>query len=120
MSYSTRLSPFSFFPFHFSNSLFASITAHPESSLLHALVTDQRQVSASVLKQIVRYIEADDFKSAIHLLLTEKLKINCVKTPYSPYRELLFLSFVAFGRENIDQGKYILQEEEVCKSFCFI
>lgn len=83
------------------------LSGQNESQLFNALVTDRTQVSASVLKRLLNYIQADDLTSALTLLITEKTKINCVKTPYSAYQELLFLSFVVFGREKFDQGNMI-------------
>lgn len=44
------------------------------------------------------------------LLINERLKATATKAmkhSFSIYRDLLFLSFVAIGREDIDDGEFI-------------
>ncbi|XP_023231484.1 C-myc promoter-binding protein-like [Centruroides sculpturatus] len=74
-----------------------------ESSLVHALVTDERQASKSVMKQILARIQNDDLISPINLIINQRRKCHLGKgRHHSIYRELLYLSLVALGRENID------------------
>jgi hypothetical protein len=75
-----------------------------QSSLLHALVTDERKVSHSVMRHILTCIHNNDMVTPMKLLTNERRKsvTSNTKHYYSVYRDLLFLSFVALGRENID------------------
>lgn len=74
-----------------------------ESSLVHALVTDERQASKNIMKQILARIQNDDLISPINLIIKQRRKCHLVKgRHHSIYRELLFLSLVALGKENID------------------
>ena len=55
--------------------------------------------------QLVKYIRYNNVYQPIVLLLEELKKLGeNTSARRSIYRELLFLSFVAMGRENIDQG----------------
>lgn len=79
-----------------------------ESCLLQALVTEKREVAFPVMKQVVSGIEMNSMVTSLKALVTERLKAGVSgreKHSYSIYRDLLFLSFVALGRENIDQGE---------------
>ncbi|RWS17201.1 DENN domain-containing protein 4C-like protein, partial [Dinothrombium tinctorium] len=58
------------------------------SSLLNALVTDEKRISQTTMRQILASIQANDLVTPIKVLVNE--------------RDLLFLSFVALGPENID------------------
>lgn len=69
--------------------------------------TERRDIPHSIMTQIINSIKASDMSSAVKSLVSEKVKIPCPETRhfYSVYRDLLYLSFVALGRENIDQGE---------------
>lgn len=77
------------------------------SSLLHALVTDERKIRKSLMNQIIKSLQCNDMISAMNVLVNERLKkgSNGNIKHFSMYRDLLYLSFVAMGRENIDQSK---------------
>ena len=60
------------------------------------------------MRQILASIQRNDMISAMKLLINERTKhdsLNVNRKHYSMYRDLLYLSFVALGRENIDQSK---------------
>ncbi|XP_036372451.1 DENN domain-containing protein 4C-like [Megalops cyprinoides] len=63
--------------------------------------TDYQEIR-SLLNGIVRSIQDNDVKAPIDLLLKEVKKNPNAKRQRSIYREILFLSLVALGRENID------------------
>ncbi|XP_038660525.1 DENN domain-containing protein 4C isoform X1 [Scyliorhinus canicula] len=65
-------------------------------------LTPDRQVEKSPLHIIVRSIQTNDVFGPICLLLKESGKHLETKRQRSMYREILFLSLVALGRENID------------------
>uniref|UniRef100_A0A8C9TQ10 DENN domain containing 4C n=1 Tax=Scleropages formosus TaxID=113540 RepID=A0A8C9TQ10_SCLFO len=60
------------------------------------------QETRSLLNSIVRNIQSNDVTKPIELLLQEVKKHPEAKRQRSIYREILFLSLVALGRENID------------------
>lgn len=64
--------------------------------------TDHQEIR-TLLNTIVRNIQTNDVYGPINLLLREiKRRPDGVKRQRSIYREILFLSLVALGRENID------------------
>ncbi|XP_035392590.1 DENN domain-containing protein 4C isoform X1 [Electrophorus electricus] len=63
--------------------------------------TDHQEVRG-LLNSIVRSIQTNDVYGPINLLLRDIKKHPQVKRQRSIYREILFLSLVALGRENID------------------
>uniref|UniRef100_T1KBU8 UDENN domain-containing protein n=1 Tax=Tetranychus urticae TaxID=32264 RepID=T1KBU8_TETUR len=83
-------------------------TNETRSSLLHALVTDERKIQQNLMKQIIKALQCNDMISAMNFLINERLKQGATgnKKYYSMYRDLLYLSFVAMGRENIDQNYF--------------
>ena len=58
------------------------------------------------MQSIVSSIKANDVVSPLRLLLNERAKQrDCGRTRFhSIYRDILFLSFVALGRDCIDHG----------------
>ena len=62
----------------------------------------------SLLQQLVSGIQYNDMLRPLKMLSTElikrKTKSGTVVKHHGIYRELLFLTFVAIDRENIDQG----------------
>ncbi|RWS21796.1 C-myc promoter-binding protein-like protein, partial [Leptotrombidium deliense] len=77
------------------------------SSLLHALITDEKKISRSSMRHMLASIQANDLLTPMETLVNERRKTNASmsgpkKYYYSVYRDLLFLSFVAIGTENID------------------
>ncbi|XP_048475536.1 DENN domain-containing protein 4C [Rhincodon typus] len=65
-------------------------------------LTPDSQVEKSSLHIIVRSIQTNDVFGPICLILKESSKHPEIKRQRSMYREILFLSLVALGRENID------------------
>lgn len=63
--------------------------------------TDHQEIR-TLLNSIVRSIQTNDVYGPINLLLREIKRHPEVKRQRSIYREILFLSLVALGRENID------------------
>ncbi|XP_055954138.1 C-myc promoter-binding protein-like [Argiope bruennichi] len=80
-----------------------------QSSLVTALLTDEHQASRNVLKQILGRLQCNDLYSPICMLMNERKKGPQRKHHHSIYREILFLSFVAIGRENIDNLSFDLE-----------
>ncbi|MGH0176438.1 UNVERIFIED_CONTAM: hypothetical protein FKN15_072963 [Acipenser sinensis] len=60
------------------------------------------QETRTLLNSIVRNIQTNDVYGPINLLLREIKKHPDIKRQRSIYREILFLSLVSLGRENID------------------
>lgn len=64
---------------------------------------------SSFLQQLISGIQYNDMLRPLKLLSSElvkrKTKTGAVARHHGIYRELLFLSFAAIGRENIDQSK---------------
>lgn len=75
-------------------------------------MTEKRGITIPVMKQVVAGIEMNNMLTSLKTLVTERLKAGAVsgreKHSYSIYRDLLFLSFVSLGRENIDQGESLV------------
>uniref|UniRef100_A0A3P9KW60 DENN/MADD domain containing 4C n=1 Tax=Oryzias latipes TaxID=8090 RepID=A0A3P9KW60_ORYLA len=63
--------------------------------------TDHQEIR-TLLNTIVRNIQTNDVYGPINLLIREKKRRPDVKRQRSIYREIMFLSLVALGRENID------------------
>lgn len=77
------------------------------SHLLQALATEPRGISELNMRQIIGYIQSNDMSAAMKVVLNERIrssKVRVIQQHHSLYRELLFLSFAALGRENIDHG----------------
>ncbi|XP_035283449.1 DENN domain-containing protein 4C [Anguilla anguilla] len=66
------------------------------------LAPTEHQESRTLLNSIVRCIQTNDVYGPINLLLREIKRHPNVKRQRSIYREILFLSLVSLGRENID------------------
>ncbi|XP_048825979.1 DENN domain-containing protein 4C-like [Brienomyrus brachyistius] len=62
----------------------------------------EQQETRALLNSIVRSIQTNDVYGPINLLLREIKRCPNIKRQRSIYREILFLSLVALGRENID------------------
>ncbi|XP_059352777.1 DENN domain-containing protein Crag-like isoform X2 [Daphnia carinata] len=77
------------------------------SPLVSALVTDNQSFQRSFLDELLRGIQYNDMlrplKQISSELVKRKTKTGLIARHHGIYRELLFLSFVAIGRENIDQ-----------------
>lgn len=67
--------------------------------------TDHQEIR-NLLNSIVRNIQTNDVYAPINLLLREIKRHPEVKRQRSIYRQILFLSLVALGRENIDVEAY--------------
>ncbi|GIY17953.1 c-myc promoter-binding protein [Caerostris darwini] len=89
--------------------LWAQQESGEKSSLVTALLTDEPQASKNILKQILGRLQCNDLYSPICMLMNERKKGPHRKHHHSIYREILFLSFVAIGRENIDNLSFDLE-----------
>ncbi|XP_054608589.1 DENN domain-containing protein 4C isoform X3 [Dunckerocampus dactyliophorus] len=79
--------------------------------------TDHQEIR-TLLNTIVRNIQTNDVYGPINLLIREiKRRPDGIKRQRSTYREILFLSLVALGRENIDveafDREYLVAYEEL-------
>ncbi|KAG5671963.1 hypothetical protein PVAND_002128 [Polypedilum vanderplanki] len=76
----------------------------PSSPLLKALLTEQTYLNRAAIQQIISSIRCNDLSTPVKKLANErnKLKNRGVERTHSIYRDILFLAFVAIGRENID------------------
>ena len=91
---------------HPHDSLDSTLDAESEAP---SLVSEKREVTLPIMRQVVSGIEMNKMAASVRTLVTERLKAAAsgrVNHSYSIYRDLLFLSFVALGRENIDQREY--------------
>jgi hypothetical protein len=72
------------------------------------------------MQQLLSGIQYNDMIRPLKLMSSElvkrKTKTGTVARHHGIYRELLFLSFIAIGRENIDQSKLNLSFKEIVRS----
>jgi len=63
------------------------------------------------MERVISGIQSSDLSDPIKRVAAERLKLKShgVNHNYSLYRDILFLAFVAIGRENIDQGMWVLK-----------
>ena len=73
-------------------------------------LSSQHMLLCSIMQSIVSNIKENDVVSPLRLLLNERAKQrDCGKTRFhSIYRDILFLSFAALGRDCIDHGLHLL------------
>lgn len=76
-----------------------------ESKLIHALLTDSTPDSQFYLQELIGYIKEQKMHLAVRELLSKRFSSKSSQMKYSIYRDLLFLTFIAIGRENIDSCK---------------
>lgn len=72
----------------------------------------------SVMKQVLGRLQCNDLYTPICTLMNERRKSAPRKHHHSIYREILFLSFIAIGRENIDNCEYISVLKMFWKILC--
>ncbi|KAK7602608.1 hypothetical protein V9T40_008197 [Parthenolecanium corni] len=79
-----------------------------ESDLLSALLTDNTTIPKTLMERVISGIQSSDLSDPIKRVAAERLKLKShgVNHNYSLYRDILFLAFVAIGRENIDQSAF--------------
>ncbi|XP_064610092.1 C-myc promoter-binding protein-like isoform X2 [Liolophura sinensis] len=78
-----------------------------QSSTVNALLTDGQSFSKSDMQQIVTSIRCCDVYTPMRIVMNARRKMRRGRTRFrSMYREILYLSFVACGRENIDHDAY--------------
>ncbi|XP_050057996.1 DENN domain-containing protein Crag isoform X2 [Aphis gossypii] len=75
-----------------------------ESCLISALVTDRKTVPKNVMSKIIANIRRNNLTDPLKKLALErnKLRGNDLTHSHSLYRDILFLTITAIGRENID------------------
>lgn len=83
-----------------------------------ALGMECKDIPHSVMTQIISNIKVSDMTSAVKALAAEKVKAALPENRlcYSIYRDLLFLSFISLGRDNIDQGESIIPSNSPLKN----
>lgn len=59
------------------------------------------------MERVISSIQGCDLADPVRRVAAERLKLKShgVSHSYSLYRDILFLAFVAIGRENIDQSE---------------
>lgn len=83
-----------------------SVNTGSEATVLQSLATKKREVSHAVMEQVIHSIEVNDMMTSMKTLANERLVTSGrEKHSYNLYRDLLFLTFAALGRDNIDQGE---------------
>ena len=66
----------------------------------------------SVLHQIITNIQCNDVLSPIKMVMNGRRRLRPRRKRFrSLYREILFLAFIACGRENIDNGRVLFAVE---------
>lgn len=77
------------------------------STTVDALVTEAQPFNRAVMHQIITNIQCNDVLSPIKLVMNGRRRFRPRKSRFrSMYREILFLSFSACGRENIDHDAF--------------
>ncbi|XP_022171182.1 C-myc promoter-binding protein isoform X3 [Myzus persicae] len=93
-----------------------------ESCLISALVTDRNTVPKNVMSKIIANIRRNNLIDPLKKLALErnKLRGNDLTHSHSLYRDILFLTITAIGRENIDisafDQEYLIAFETVSES----
>ncbi|XP_025406027.1 C-myc promoter-binding protein isoform X3 [Sipha flava] len=93
-----------------------------ESCLISALVTDRNTIPKNVMSKIISNIRHNNLTDPLKKLAIErnKLRGNDLAHSHSLYRDILFLTITAIGRENIDisafDQEYFLAFESVSES----
>ncbi|KAL4092280.1 hypothetical protein QTP88_026805 [Uroleucon formosanum] len=93
-----------------------------ESCLISALVTDRNTVPKNVMSKIIANIRRNNLIDPLKKLAHErnKLRGNDLTHSHSLYRDILFLTITAIGRENIDisafDQEYLIAFETVSES----
>jgi hypothetical protein len=85
--------------------LWRQIENSQQSKLIHALLTERTSDRQPQLRRLIDMIRRNDMPGALAHILHYQLQRKCAdKSHYSIYRDLLFLSFAAIGRKNIDSS----------------
>ncbi|XP_065199879.1 C-myc promoter-binding protein isoform X2 [Planococcus citri] len=89
-----------------------------ESDLLSALLTDNTTIPRSLMERVISSIQYCDLADPIRRVAAERLKLKShgINHNYSLYRDILFLAFVALGRENIDQSAFDREYQSALES----
>ncbi|XP_026815578.1 DENN domain-containing protein Crag isoform X2 [Rhopalosiphum maidis] len=93
-----------------------------ESCLISALVTDRKTVPKNVMSKIIANIRRNNLTDPLKKLALErnKLRGNDLTHSHSLYRDILFLTITAIGRENIDisafDQEYLIAFETVSEN----
>ncbi|XP_066274264.1 C-myc promoter-binding protein-like isoform X3 [Branchiostoma lanceolatum] len=87
--------------------LYLMWNAHAQkSSLAHALITEEKLSSKRFMQSIVTSIQSNDLLTPMKYMLKEYHKHKATQGRHrSIYREILYLSLVSLGRDNIDHGR---------------
>ncbi|XP_078702971.1 C-myc promoter-binding protein-like isoform X9 [Branchiostoma floridae x Branchiostoma belcheri] len=88
--------------------LYLMWNAHAQkSSLAHALITEEKLSSKRFMQSIVTSIQSNDLLTPMKYMLQEYHKHKATQGRHrSIYREILYLSLVSLGRDNIDHDAF--------------
>lgn len=78
------------------------------SSLVHALVTEEKSVTKEMMQKIISSVQCNDLLEPIKLMLghVKKKRPSARRQHHSVYRDLLFLAIMVFGRDDINQTSF--------------
>lgn len=77
------------------------------STTVDALLTESQPFNRAVMYQIITHIHCSDVLTPIKMVMNGRRRLRTRRKRFrSMYREILFLSFVACGRENIDPDAF--------------
>ncbi|XP_060579637.1 C-myc promoter-binding protein-like [Ruditapes philippinarum] len=77
------------------------------STTVDALLTEAQPFNRAVLHQIITNIQCNDVLSPIKMVMNGRRRLRPRRKRFrSLYREILFLAFIACGRENIDNDAF--------------
>ncbi|XP_067665838.1 C-myc promoter-binding protein-like isoform X2 [Haliotis asinina] len=87
--------------------MYTAWNAGHRSTVVDALVTESQPFSRAQMHQIISSIQCNDVLSPIKLIMNNRRRHRQKKHQFrSLYREILFLAFIACGRENIDHDAF--------------
>ncbi|PVD19799.1 hypothetical protein C0Q70_20290 [Pomacea canaliculata] len=86
--------------------MYMAWNAGHRSTVVDALVTEAESFSRPLMYQIISSIQRSDMLNAIKQVMGGRRRLGQKRRFRSMYREILFLSFVACGRENIDHDAF--------------
>ncbi|XP_053405869.1 C-myc promoter-binding protein-like isoform X2 [Mercenaria mercenaria] len=77
------------------------------STTVDALLTESQPFNRAVMHQIITNIQCNDVLSPIKMVMNGRRRLRTKRKRFrSLYREILYLAFIACGRENIDNDAF--------------
>jgi hypothetical protein len=72
------------------------------------------------MQNVITYVRRNDLAEPIKRVALERNRNRSTDhTPFSIYRDILFLAFIVLGRGNIDQGKFFHMSRMIFFFFFF-